>query len=111
GARPPPVVARSGHAHRRGEVFDTGDPLGAVGDVLARSTPHDRLLALAVLLLQQNRSARKSQQEPTFLATVSRNPAVSLCTPPGMCLGAGQGEATRSGLTSPAGIAPAWTNS
>ena len=43
--------------------------------------------------------------------SATRDPAFSLCTPPALCLGAGQGEAMRSGLTSPAGIAPAWTNS
>jgi hypothetical protein len=43
--------------------------------------------------------------------SATRNPAFSLCTPLAWCLGAGQGEAMRSGLTSPAGIAPAWTNS
>src|SRR5690349_20035029 len=75
-ARPAAGVAGTSREKGLGEVFDTGDPLGAVGDILSGS--HGWLLRRAEQASIVDRTAGETQGLPNFFATVSEKLGMAL---------------------------------
>jgi hypothetical protein len=64
------LVARAGHDHGPGQVFDTRDPLSAIRDIRARC--HRSVLQLPTGHQTAQHRGRNTSRLPAFVATVSK---------------------------------------